>query len=70
MFDKKGVVSKHKQSKMFQSPSHDKMTTGHYNPAGTDHGVGIAPKIGTKNTSSKEVVPTRSKAYRFEDYNE
>lgn len=70
MFDKEGVVSKRKDSKMFQSPSHDKMTTGHYNKAGTDHGVGIAPRVGTEKASQKDIVPSRSKAWQYTDYDE
>ena len=71
MFDKEGVVSKtNKQSKMFKSPSHDTMTGGHYNKAGTDHGVGIAPRVGTEKGTSKEVIPTRSKAWKYTDFDE
>lgn len=71
MFDKEGVVSKtNKQSKMFKSPSHDKMTTGHYNDAGTNHGVGIPGRVGSPKVSSKQVIPTRSKAWKCDDYDE
>lgn len=71
MFDKEGVVSKtNKQSKMFQSPSHDEMTTGYYNPAGTDHGVGVAPRVGTPKIMRKEVIPGRSKAWKCDEYDE
>lgn len=70
MFDKEGVVSKKKQSKMFESPSHDKMTTGHYNKAGSDHGVGIAPRVGSATASKKEIVPLKSKCMKYEDFDE
>ncbi len=70
MFDKEGVVSKRKQSKMFESPSHDEMTTGHYNQAGTHHGVGISPRLGTDRVSSKEIVPMKSKSWKYESFDE
>lgn len=71
MFDQEGVVSKKTmQSKMFASQSHDTMTTGHYNPAGSDHGVGLAPRVGTAKTTSKEVIPRKSKAWKCEDLDE
>lgn len=71
MFDKEGVVSKtNKQSKMFQSPSHDKMTTGNYNKAGTDHGVGISPRIGSATVSKREIVPIKSKAWVCKEFDE
>jgi hypothetical protein len=68
MFDKEGVVAPRKQSKMFQSPRRDIMTTGHYNPAGTTHGTGIAPRVGTEKLSSKQVVPTKSGAYTCDEF--
>lgn len=70
MFSKEGVVSKSKQSKMFDSPSHDKMTTGHYNKAGSDHGVGIAGRVGSEKASAREVIPTKSKCVKYEDFDE
>ena len=70
MFEKKGVVAKRKQSKMFLSPPHDKMTTGHYNPAGTDHGVGIPPQVGTEKETDKEIIPRRSNAWKCDDFDE
>lgn len=70
MFEKEGVVSKEKQSKMFRSPSHDVMTTGHYNKAGADHGVGIAPRVGTAKATDKEVIPRKSKAWVYKDFDE
>lgn len=69
MFEKEGVVSKkHKASKMFASPSHDVMTTGHYNVAGSDHGVGIAPRVGTPKVTSKQVIPPKSKCSKCSEY--
>ncbi len=70
MFNKEGVCSKTKQSKMFDSPSHDKMTTGHYNMAGIEHGIGIAPRVGTTTVSKKEIVPEKSKCWKYEDFDE
>ncbi len=71
MFDKEGVVSKtYKESKMFHSPSHDTMTTGHYNTAGCDHGVGIPARVGKEKVGSKQTVPTQSKAWKYVDFDE
>lgn len=69
-FDKQGVVSKEKQSKMFKSPSHDEMTTGYYNCAGSHHGVGIAPRVGSAKASDKEVIPRKSGAWKHDPYDE
>lgn len=70
-FDKEGVVSKtHKESKMFKSETHDQMTTGHYNQAGTHHGVGIAPRVGTEKAKDRDVIPKDSFCWRYDEYDE